>query len=394
MSIEPSAVSDAARAYLRLHLVDGLGPILIARLVDHFGDPRAVVGQSAARLERVKGIGPKAAQRIAFDNEEAVEREIEAACSRGVRIICVCDDDYPQPLRRTPDPPPVLYLRGRLQPEDAVALGIVGSRHCSRYGAEQAERFAALAAEVGLTIVSGMALGIDTAAHRGSLLAKGRTIAVLGCGMKYLYPPRSEELATRIAENGALLSEFPMDTPPAEFNFPRRNRIIAGMSLGVLVVEAAKHSGALLTAAAANEYNREVFAVPGRIDTSHSDGCHRLIRTGTAKLVTCLPDILDELGDVGRILLPRADATHDDAARPDADAAAAEPLLPLTAAMKLSETERRLLDAMPAEPVSVETLTELSGLPPAAVASALTSLQLKGLVRREPGEIFSRKISR
>lgn len=391
MSIELSAVSDAARAYLRLHLVDGLGPILIARLVEHFGDPRAVVGQSAARLERVKGIGPKAAQRIAGNNDDAVEAEIEAACARGVRIICVSDPDYPQPLRRTPDPPPVLYVRGRLQPEDAVALGIVGSRHCSRYGAEQAERFAALAAEVGLTIVSGMALGIDTAAHRGALLAKGRTLAVLGCGMKYLYPPRSEELADRIAENGALISEFPMDVPPAEFNFPRRNRIIAGLSLGVLVVEAAKHSGALLTASAANEYNREVFAVPGRIDTSHSDGCHRLIRNGTAKLVTCLPDILDELGDVGRILLPRAGATHDEAARPDADAASDQPLLPLTSTLKLSDAERRLLDALPAEPVSVETLTDLSGLPPAGVASALTSLQLKGLVRREPGELFSRK---
>jgi DNA processing protein len=377
----PPVASDSARHYLRLHLVEGIGPILTKRLVEHFGGIAAVLAAPPHRLEAVEGIGRERAERIARADPQAAEQEIDRAAAQGVRIIGYADADYPAALRNIADPPPCLYVRGRIEPEDAVALGIVGARHCTVYGAEQAERFAALAAQAGMTVVSGMALGIDTAAHRGALQAQGRTIAVLGCGMCHLYPPRSGELAEQIAASGALLSDFPMETPPVEHNFPRRNRIIAGLSLGVLVVEASQRSGALITARLATEYNREVFAVPGRVDTAHAEGCHHLIRTGAAKLVTNLADILDELGDVGRLLITRAPRGPE---TPGAAPAAAAP--PVT----LSEYERQLLDAMTTEPASIETLTFVSNLSPARVAATLTALQLKGLVRRHPGDLYAK----
>lgn len=368
------SLSPRALQYLRLSMVEGIGPILSARLVQHFGGIDAIWDARPAALRQVRGISDAIAPRLVQSDPAAAQTEAELAARAGVRILCIEDPDYPVTLKNIPDPPPILYVQGTLDPADSVALAIVGSRHCSTYGREQAERFAALAAEAGFTIVSGLARGIDAAAHRGALIAGGRTLAVIGCGLSHLYPPDHRELADKVVARGALISEFAMGVPPDEHNFPRRNRIIAGLSLGTLVIEAPARSGALITARLASEYNREVFALPGRVDTAYSAGVHALIREGAAKLVTNLPDILDELGDVGRVLSTPAATANESPA-------------PATPA-RVDEYEQQLLDQLGADPVSLETLTAVTGLPPARVAAAITSLQLKGLARRQPGDVY------
>lgn len=410
--------SDAARAFLRLHLVDGLGPILTGRLIERFGDVHRVLAASRAELESVRGIGHTLADRIAAADPAAAEREIDLAARHGARIICSADEDYPVALRAIPDPPVCLYVRGDVQRTDAVAIGIVGSRTCTLYAREQAERFGMAAAEVGLTVVSGMAAGVDTAAHRGALRARGRTLAVMGCGLCHVYPPNGEALAAEIAGSGAVLSEFPMQTVPAEQNFPRRNRIIAGLSLGVVVVEASHRSGALITAHLANEYNREVFAIPGRIDTNHARGCHDLIRRGEARLVTNIMDVLDELGEVGRTLASglrhgdSRDAAADATADADAqsgrlfgtaiDAASDAPGASIGRASTgvrrsessppLADDEQVVLAAMtPDEPAGFERLSARTDLAPSRVAAALTTLQLKRRITRDAAGQFVRR---
>ena len=374
---ESQTASPIALKYLRLHLCEGVGSIRFANLLRELGDIDTVLGASVSGLGSVSQVGPQTAERIAGRRDRVdVDGEIELARRCGVRIVCMADEGYPALLKMTNDPPPCLYVRGSLQQEDAVALAIVGARHCSRYGAEQAERFGALAANVGLTIVSGMARGIDQCAHRGALTTSGRTIAVLGCGLSHLYPPEATGIAAQIAEHGALLSELPMDIAPDAKNFPPRNRIIAGLSLGVLVVEAAKRSGALISARMAGEYNREVFAVPGRIDTPHAEGCHALIKIGAAKLVMSLEDILEDLGPAGTTLMPPAAEEKPD--QPDGK----------RSVVSLTEHERAVLDRLGPEPMSPEAVCQAANLPPAQVAVALTGLQLKGVVRQEQGTFF------
>jgi DNA processing protein len=347
--------------------------------LNELGGIDAVLGASAGRLSRVQGIGLKTAESVARGRENAdVPRELELAARAGVRILCLADDEYPVLLKRIPDAPPCLYVRGELEPADAVALAVVGSRSCTRYGAEQSERFAALMAGTGLTIVSGMARGIDEGAHRGALAARGRTIAVMGCGLSYIYPPESVELADRICAAGAIVSELPMQVAPDAHNFPPRNRIIIGLSLGVLVVEAAERSGAMITARLAIDYNREVFAIPGQIDRVTSAGCHELIKTGSARLVTDLSDILSELGEAGRALAGETQDTSVGQAKMTPSAAS------------LDADEQRLIAAMGDEPASIDLLCDESGLPPARIAAMLTSLQLRGIIRRVPGDLFVR----
>ncbi len=405
-TITPDLASQSAKNYLRLHLCPGVGPIRFAGLLRELGDIDRVLGASAAELARVEKIGPKVAEAIVRERGRVdVEGELALAEARGVRILCLADDAYPRPLRMIDDPPACLYVRGELRPTDAVALAVVGARHCSRYGAEQAERFAALLSHAGLTIVSGMARGIDAAAHRGALSGGGRTIAVMGCGLCHLYPPESAEFAERIVENGAIVSELPMNVAPDSKNFPPRNRIIAGLSLGVLVVEAAKRSGALISARLAGEYNREVFAVPGRIDLPQSEGCHELIKTGGAKLVTKLEDILEELGEAGRTLMASTTESSRLGHRPDqmasstsgdrpsptsADPASDSQQEPTLFRPQLSETESRILGALAEEPMTAEALCEETALAPAQIARSLTTLQLKALVRRVAGDQFER----
>ncbi|RME36649.1 MAG: DNA-protecting protein DprA [Planctomycetota bacterium] len=379
-------LSEAGRWYLRLHLATHVGPVRARRLIDHFGSAEGACRASVARLERVEGVGPAVARSLAAMTDEAVEREAERAARHGLRILCPEDAEYPLALRRIPDPPLCLYVRGHLRETDAVAVAVVGTRRCSYYGREQAKRFGEMLAGAGFTLVSGLARGIDAHAHIGALRAGGRTLAVLGNGLPDVYPPEHQRLADEVAESGSLLSELPVGTGPTADNFPRRNRIIAGLSLGVVVIEAGKQSGALITARLANEYNREVFAVPGRVDHPEtSAGVNTLIRDGSAKLVTSLEDILDELGEVGEVMgraEPASDGGAPSGLNPQQQASASPPNGPC------SEEQRVVFEAVRAECDTPDRIMETTGLSMGRVMASLTALQLKGLVRQEAGPRF------
>ena len=297
--------------------------------------------------------------------------ELSLARQAGVRVVTREQSGYPKALREIYDPPLALYIRGSM-PSEEVAIAVVGSRHASRYGLQTAERLAYDLALRGVTIVSGLARGIDGAAHRGALKAGGRTIAVLGSGLSIVYPPEHEQLAQQIREQGALVSEYPMTMEPLAQNFPRRNRIISGLSLGVVVVEAAARSGALITAGCALEQGREVFAVPGPITTPTSQGTHHLLKDG-AKLVTSVEDILEELR-----LAPQPVAVA-------ASSASAKTTQPLP------EAEQRVLACVSGdEPRYIDLIAEESGLEMSAVSSLLSQLELRHAVRQLPGKRFVR----
>ena len=303
MSAQPSTIaSPAAIEHLRWSLTAEVGPILFGRIIEHFGSVQAALGAGVHTLQAIDGIGPILAERMARSRESAnIDAELALAERHGVRIICRDDDEFPRLLHHVPDPPICLYIRGQLSRDDWLALAVVGARRCTIYGREQAFRFGHQLATGGVTVISGLARGVDGESHKGALAAGGRTLAVLGNGLATsIYPPEHRELAARVTENGALISELPLTTSPTRENFLPRNRLIAGLSLGVLVVEAAKRSGSLSTAARASEYNREVFAVPGRVDSEFSTGTNALIRDQHAKLVTCVDDILDELARPAR----------------------------------------------------------------------------------------------
>jgi DNA processing protein len=281
---------------VRLSLVSGVGPILRKSLIDRFGSARAVLDAAMSDLREVQGIGPKLAKAIAAARAQIdVEREFRLCREKSVTIITEADAAYPRALQEIPDPPGVLFVRGEIRPQDAIGIAIVGSRHATHYGTMVAERLASSLARAGVTIISGLARGIDAAAHRGALAAGGRTIGVLGSGVLNIYPPEHADLALDVIHSGAIVSEMPPESPPISGAFPQRNRIITGMSMGVIVVEASDRSGALISARHAMEQNREVFAVPGRVDSRMSRGCHRLLRDG-AKLVETADDVLEELG--------------------------------------------------------------------------------------------------
>jgi DNA processing protein len=383
-------------------MVPEVGPLRFARLVEHFGSADAAFGAGAAALRMVDGIGQATADTIARGRAQAsVEKELALAEKHGVRIICREDQEYPRPLKFIPDPPICLYVRGKLEPQDAVAMAVVGSRRCTIYGREQANRFGYQLAQRGLTVISGLARGVDGEAHKGAISAEGRTIAILGNGLTKIYPPEHADLAGRVLEHGAIISELPMATSPDKNNFLPRNRIIAGLSLGTLVIEAARRSGSLSTARCASEYNREVFAVPGRIDSDFSSGTNALIRDQHAKLVTCPDDVLDELGEAGELLRRIAGGAGDEhspalCAGPDGHSVAlragSEPPGGLFAAPapKLNDDERTVHAALRVEERSLEQLCEDTGLPAAKVASTLIMLQLKGMAKQLPGGLFVR----
>lgn len=392
--------SEAAQEHLRLHLADGIGSITFGRLIEHFGSAGAVLAASRMALREVEGVGEKTAEAIrAAASSQAWKEEVALAGELGVRILCREDADYPKPLTFISDPPICLYVLGELLPEDALAVAVVGSRQASLYGIEQAQRFAELLCQAGLTIVSGMARGIDQAAHMAAIRTGGRTIAVLGCGLCHCYPPESVELRDKIAGGGAVVSELSLRTRPATGTFPPRNRIIAGLSLGTLVIEAGQRSGALITARLANEYNREVFALPGRVDTQQAEGTNDLIRRGGAKLVTRLDDILDELGEAGKLLAQghahghgAPPASERPASQPhpsdragNSSAAAKSPASPLPPAQAV------VYDTMGNEPVHIEQVAGGCNLAIGQVSAALTLLQLRGLVRQLPGNLFMRR---
>lgn len=369
--------SEPAIQCLRFHLTKGLGPRRFTQLFDHCGSLDAMRGISAGAMEGLHGIGRKIANRIADGRETVdVDSELALAEQHGVRILCRFDEGYPPLLLHTSDPPICLYVKGTLQPNDATSLAIVGSRRCSYYGQEQARGFAFQFAQLGMTIVSGLARGIDTCAHLGALDATGRTVAVLGCGLATIYPPENESLAERIRESGALISELPMETAPDRLNFPGRNRIIAGATLGTLVVEGTRNSGALITAYHAIDANREVFAVPGQIDSPFSEGPHYMITRQHAKLVTGRDDVLEELGDVGRVLTGHIEPEKTEAETPTL-------FTPL-----LDESEQKVADALDTQPCHLDELIQRTELSVARVASALINLQLKGLAKQLPGSFY------
>lgn len=371
--------------WLKLIRAEGIGPTLFGRLVEYFGDVERILGASVSELTKVEGIGHKTAEMIARSrNAFDAEKELALADKLGVWVIHLNDDRYPPALKAIYDPPPVLYVKGTLQRSDSLAMAIVGSRRCTHYGTEQANRFSHLLASAGFTIVSGLARGIDTAAHRGALAAAGRTIAVQGCGLSNVFPPENKTLFEQIVENGAVISELPLMYEPLAENFPGRNRIIAGLSMGVLVVEATARSGALISAQAALENNREVMAIPGRIDSPASFGCNKLLKQG-ARLIDGIEEIMDALGYVGDGL-----KAHADAAASDAQTKVQRTLFDVSE-LNLSPQETGLLNHLNSEPVHVEDLIQITQFPPGKIHAAVISLQLKGLIRQLPGNMIVKR---
>jgi len=353
--------SHMLRYYIGFNRVQGIGPMRLRVLIDALGDVERAWHAPADALRRA-GLDRRSLRNLLEARARLdLDREVERLTAAGVRAITWEDPDYPPLLREIPDPPPLLYVRGSLEPEDAWAVAVVGTRRASGYGREVTRRLVTALARSGITVVSGLARGVDGVAHRVALEAGGRTIAVLGCGVDQIYPPEHRELARRIAERGALISEYPLGTPPEARNFPPRNRIISGLSLGVLITEAGRGSGALITADYAAEQGRDVFAVPGSILTAGSAGTNRLIQDG-AKLVLEAADILRELN------LTMV-----------AEQAEARQVFPET------EMEAALLAHLSAEPVHVDELGRAIGLPIAEITSTLTLMELKGLVRQVGG---------
>lgn len=338
-------------------------------LLKHFGSPQAAWEASVKELAGVPGIdveGPKslAGRRAGIDPVKEAARLQYA----GVNFICYDEPDYPENLLQIFDPPPVIFIRGSVKSLDKLAVAVVGSRKPSPYGLLVAEKFAKDLAVLGITVISGMARGIDTAGHKGALAGGGRTVAVLGCGLDVVYPRENKKLMDRIVDSGAVISEYPLGTPPEPWHFPARNRIISGLSLGTIVVEAAEKSGALITADFALEQGRDVMAVPGNIVSPLSRGPHRLIKQG-ARLVEGAGDIIDEMG------LERLFPTRKENAG---------------GKVKMSVEEEALYNLLSLEPVSLDELIDRTGFPPQKVLAALMYLEIKGLTRKMPGKLYVR----
>src|SRR5437660_3276182 len=329
---------DSREALVALNMVEGVGPIRVRQLLEQFGEAAAILKASRSQLAAVRGIGEDTAEAISkWETDVPLAAELKRIADFGCHIVIQTDAEYPELLRQIYDPPLVLYVKGTLLPKDKNAVAMVGSRMTTHYGIEVARKLAYQLAYVGVTVVSGAARGIDTAAHQGALTGKGRTIGVLGTGINLVFPPENVELYERIIANGALITQFPFNRPADKQAFPIRNRIVAGMTLGTVVVEANLTSGALITSNFATEYGRQVFAVPGRIDSPRSKGCHELIKKG-AKLCEGAEDILSEF----EYLFPASN-------RP---AGASETgVLP---ALTLSDNEQKVYDALNLEESSTD----------------------------------------
>ncbi|GHV22173.1 DNA polymerase [Planctomycetales bacterium] len=379
---------------LRLALSSGIGATGVAKLLRQFGDSDAILGASETQLRKVEDLRPQQLKAVLAARDLDPRPELDAAARANVRLLPYDAAEYPAALLTLTDPPFLLYIKGKLLATDGQAVGIVGTRAATRYGREQADFFAAGLARLGYTVVSGLARGIDTAAHRGALAVGGRTAAFVGCGFNFHYPPENRDLAAEIAAHGAVLSEFTMNVAPDVRNFPRRNRLIAGMSLGTLVVEAPVKSGAMITARLATEMGREVFAIPGRIDSDECSGCHQLIRDG-AVLTRRLDDILEELPPpVAVVAEPDAENRRAPEKSTSAPVAPIENETPPKASAGLeitvSPAEKRLLDGLTKEPMHLDELAENLAMPVSELAASLLMLELRGLVKQLPGKLFVR----
>jgi DNA processing protein len=365
---------ESREALVALNLVEHVGPVRVRQLLEHFGDAPAILRASKSSLLQVRSIGEECATAISnWEKTIHLDAELKRIHDFGCSIVTQADAAYPELLKHIYDPPIVLYVKGELLPKDKNAVAIVGSRMTTHYGIEVARKLGYQLAYLGVTVVSGGARGIDTAAHQGALSAKGRTVAVLGTGINLVTPPENAELFERIAADGAIVTQFPFNRPPDKQSFPIRNRIVAGMTLGTVVVEANLSSGALITANFATEYGRQVFAVPGRIDSPRSKGCHDLIKKG-AKLCEGAEDILSEF----EYLFPPSN-------RPPG--AAETGVLP---ALELSANEKKVYDTLQEEESTIDEVIRKSGLPSSGVSVALLSLEMKRLIRQLPGKLFVR----
>ncbi|MGA7161410.1 MAG: DNA-processing protein DprA [Bacteroidota bacterium] len=354
---------------LQLSAIPGVGANRLRALVTHFGSPTSVLAATPRDLIHVEGIDKKLASTIAHykGGKAFSEEQLSNLNKANGRIVTLWHDEYPDYLRKIYDPPPLLFVLGQFQNNDKYAVAVVGTRRPSAYGKLVAERFAKELSEKGITVVSGLARGIDTIAHHSSLNSGGRTIAVIGSSIDIIYPAENKTLARRIEEHGAVVSEFFMGTKPDPGNFPRRNRLISGMSLGTLIIETAENGGAMITASMALDQNRELFCIPGNITEQYSFGTNRLIRDGHAKLVQSVDDIIAELKTSLRPIL-KPEHPH--------------------AAIVLSVFEQKILDLLSSEPSHIDALSELSGLSIPDTLVNLLSLEFKGFARQLAGKMF------
>ena len=372
--------------WFTLKEVPGIGNLLVKRLIDSFHTPQAIFGAQVEELCRIHGISNRLAVNILSHrlSDQAI-RQLEKSQRAGISIIPLTHKDYPRLLREISDPPPILQVAGHLPPDSAM-VALVGSRKATAYGKQNAQNLAAQLAGHGFSVVSGMARGIDTAAHRGALAAGGKTIAVLGCGLGTIYPPENQGLAEAIARSGALISEFNYNTPPEAHHFPKRNRIISGLCLGTVVVEASLKSGSLITARCAADQNRDVFAVPGHIQASQSIGTHRLIRDG-AKLVATAADIMEEFSaHVHATAKTKAtDCNIKDSPANQGQSHTTSSKIPL------DQEEISVLKVLDLYPSHIDDILQTVPIGAGRLSAALLNLELKGAVVRSPGKLFSLK---
>jgi DNA processing protein len=365
------------RDWITLNLIPGVGPRSFLKLLSHFRSPEKILSAKEGELAEILGQNRETAQRIVnYRDVVDIEKEMNLIEQYDVTVITLEDDRYPLRLAEIYEPPILLYVRTALLEKDKNSVAIVGTRRASTYGKEVAERLAGELAQRGVTVVSGMAEGIDTAAHKGAIKAGGRTIAVLGCGVDVVYPAANKRLMQDIISHGCAISEFPMSCPARAGNFPRRNRIMSGLTLGTVVVEGDSHSGALITARCAAEQGREIFAVPGNVNWHRTDGPHALIKDG-AKLTETANDIIEEI-ERHLEVEPHVEK--------------AEPLLPPARAdVSLSDIEKLVLGSLSEEPVHIDGIADRCAVSAAETMSALTLLELKGLATQLPGKVFVKK---
>ena len=371
---DPNNIDQPLIDALRLNLVSGIGPRLRHLLVNRFGSPAAVFKASQSELQSVQGVGAKLANAITNGPSDVTARaELERCREIGADVLSADEERYPSTLREIHDAPAVMYYRGTIEPADQIAVALVGSRKCTLYGRQIAERLASGLAKAGVTVISGLARGIDGAAHRGAIDAGGRTFAVMATGLATIYPPEHRDLADEVAGNGALITECVLDQAPVAGLFPQRNRIISGLSMGVVIVEAARRSGALHTARHAMEQGREVFAVPGRIDNPSCEGCLDLLRDG-AKLVRSVDDILEELGPLtAPVAVSETEEVH------------------VPRELNLSDQQKSILNLITTDPQHIDVILRNSEIESSRTLSTLTILEMKRLIQRLPGGYLVRR---
>ncbi|MEA3494172.1 MAG: DNA-processing protein DprA [Candidatus Margulisiibacteriota bacterium] len=357
---------------LAINKIEKVGPVTIKKLWEHFGSIENAWEANAENILQVEGINKNAAEAfIQNRNKIDLNQELEAIRKSDIKVLTLEDKNYPTTLKNIYAPPPVLYLKGSLQKQDEKAIAIVGTRRASRYGKEIAKKLAYELSSMGFTIVSGMAAGIDTVAHQGALEAGGRTLAIFGTGVDVIYPRSNKELSEQISSSGALISEFPIGADPDKGSFPRRNRVISGLSMGTIVIEGDYTSGAMITAKCALDQGREVFAVPGNVEIDQSKGPHWLIKNG-AKLVETVDDVLEELNMVRPVM------TNDKLKMTNECRNYSE----------LSDEQKKIVEVLSLEPKHIDRIVIETSLAISQVSSLLMMLEVKKIIRQLPGKMF------